>query len=246
MSEERVQKILAKAGLGSRRKSEEFIRAGRVTVNGKVAKLGEKADSQKDVVRLDGREIVVTNKFKYYALNKPRGVLCSTKSQGGRKIVLDLIPNSSGLYPVGRLDIDSEGLVLLTNDGQLTDLLTHPRYQHEKEYSVLVARHPDKAQLNAWRRGVVLEDGHKTAPAEVEKVRTKGKGTWLRIIMREGRKRQIRLTGSQIGLPVAKLIRTRISSLHLGNLKTRQWRELTTKEIDQLKKSNISHPKKKQ
>jgi 23S rRNA pseudouridine2605 synthase len=125
--------------------------------------------------------------------------------------------------------------MLLTNDGELANRLTHPRYGHEKEYRVLVARHPDQEQLDTWRRGVVLEDGHRTAPAVVRVESLAGKGAWLRVILREGRKRQIRETGSQLGLPVVKIIRIRIGSLQLGGMKPRDWRYLSSNEVDELK-----------
>jgi 23S rRNA pseudouridine2605 synthase len=235
MSEERVQKILASVGLGSRRSCEKFIIAGRVTVNGKPITLGAKADPFKDQIRLDGRLIKTKTKFSYIALYKPRGILSSTKSEYGRKSVVDLIPNDEKLFPVGRLDIESEGLILLTNDGDLANRLTHPRYKHEKEYRVLIAKHPDNEQLSTWTRGVVLEDGYRTKPVKVSIEKFHGKGTWLRVIMTEGRKRQIRETAYQLGLPIAKLIRVRISTLALGNLKSGQYRELSSQEIKQLK-----------
>jgi 23S rRNA pseudouridine2605 synthase len=234
--EERLQKILARAGYGSRRACEEIISARRVTVNGRFAGLGDKADPQKDHILVDGRRIEPAEEFKYVALYKPRGVISGAVSQDERPTVLDLVDIPERVYPVGRLDVDSEGLILLTNDGDLTNRLTHPRYEHEKEYRVLVARRPDDDQLDAWRRGVVLEDGYRTAPADVRIEAPAGKGTWLRVILREGRKRQIREVGSLIGLPVVKIIRIRIGSLLLGNLKPRQWRFLTTKEVAELKK----------
>ena len=244
--EERVQKILAHAGLGSRRACEKLIEAGRVTVNGKPVRLGAKADPQRDQIKVDGRKIAVQQKLVYLALNKPRGVLSTTAEKGdARQTVLDLVPAEERLYPVGRLDIDSQGLILLTNDGDLTNRLTHPRYGHEKEYRVLVASHPDNKQLEAWRHGVVLEDGYRTAPADVRIEKTQCKGAWLRIIMREGRKRQIREVASRIGLPVVKLIRIRISSLQLGSLKPGQWRYLTPGEVSSLNKASKPHPKKK-
>jgi 23S rRNA pseudouridine2605 synthase len=135
------------------------------------------------------------------------------------------------LYPVGRLDFESEGLVLMTNDGDLTNLLTHPRYGHEKEYRVLVARHPQPEQLEAWCRGLVLPDGYKTAPAQVRIESAQGKGSWLRVVMGEGRKRQIREIGGLLGLPVVRIIRVRIGALRLGNLKPREWRYLSAAEL---------------
>ena len=139
------------------------------------------------------------------------------------------------LYPVGRLDFDSEGLILMTNDGELTNKLTHPRYGHEKEYRVLVARRPDEKQLAAWQRGVVLDDGDTTAPADVSFISSSGKGAWIRVVMGEGKKRQIREVGRLLGLPVVKIIRLRIGTLKLGSLKPRQWRHLTEREVLDLK-----------
>ena len=219
---ERIQKVMARAGIGSRRTCELIIAEGRVTVNGKIAALGMKADPNKDRILVDGKPISPGQSLVYIALNKPRGVLSTSATDDYRKTVRDLVPVSERVFPVGRLDVDSEGLILLTNDGDLTNRLTHPRYGHEKEYRVLVARRPDDEQLAAWRRGVVLSDGYRTAPASVNIESNFGKGTWLRIIMREGRKRQIRETGSQIGLPVVRIIRIRIGSLRLGSLKPGQ------------------------
>jgi 23S rRNA pseudouridine2605 synthase len=233
--EERLQKILAAAGYGSRRSCEELIAAGRVTVNGQLAHLGSKADAQKDQVKLDGKPIKLPQSYQYVAVYKPRDVLSTVSAPDPRPTVRDLVPLEGTLYPVGRLDVDSEGLILLTNDGQLANRLTHPRYEHEKEYRVLVARHPDQEQLNAWRHGVVLEDGYHSAPVQVEVQSHSGKGTWLRVIMKEGRKHQIRETCRQIGLPVVSIIRIRIGSLQLGNLKPNQWRHLTPAEIKALK-----------
>jgi 23S rRNA pseudouridine2605 synthase len=239
MAKERVQKILARAGIASRRASEKFILEGRVTVNGKVIQLGEKADTNQDKIKLDGRLIQLPETYTYIALYKPRNVLSTTKRERDIKTVLDLLPELERIYPVGRLDIESEGLILLTNDGELTNRLTHPRYGHEKEYRVLVARHPDEEQLTIWRNGVVLEDSYRTAPANVYIERLKGKGAWLRVIMKEGRKHQIREITKQIGLPVVKLIRIRIGTLHLGNLKPGEWRYLTENEIQALKGERV-------
>lgn len=233
--EERVQKILAQAGFGSRRACEDFIIAGRVTVNGQVAHLGSKADPQKDQVRLDGKLIKPPQAFQYIAIYKPRGVISAVTAPDPRPTVRDLVPIPGTLYPVGRLDVESEGLLLLTNDGELANRLTHPRYGNEKEYHVLVARHPDDEQLTAWRRGVVLEDGYHTAPAQVHIESHSGKGTWLRVVMKEGHKRQIRETCRQIGLPVVGIIRVRMGNLHLGNLKPGEWRKLTPAEVKGLK-----------
>ena len=238
MPPERIQKILAQAGHGSRRACEQYIRAGRVRVNGQVAKLGQKADASKDKITLDGKPVDTNVEYVYIALHKPRNVLSTVAPEPGdnRKTVLDLLDITDRVYPVGRLDFDSEGLILMTNDGDLANHLTHPRYGHEKEYRVLLARRPDDKQLQTWARGVVLEDGHRTAPAQVRFESTAGKGAWVRVIMGEGRKRQIREIGFLLGLPVVRILRVRIGTLRLGNLKPRQWRYLTTQEVADLKK----------
>lgn len=234
MASERIQKLLAHAGYGSRRACEKIIEAGRIRVNGKVAKLGDKADLKHDVVELDGQQIGSGPELIYIALNKPRFVISSAESQGGHKTVLDVVKSPHRLYPVGRLDLESEGLMLLTNDGDLANRLTHPRYGHEKEYRVLVAKRPDEKQLDTWRRGIFLEDGYETQPVDVEFERTHGKGAWLRVIMTEGRKRQIRETARLVGLPVVKLIRVRIGTLHLGRLNPGDFRNLFKDEIASL------------
>jgi 23S rRNA pseudouridine2605 synthase len=234
--EERLQKILARAGYGSRRACEELIAKGQVTVNGQIATLGMKADPDVDRIELNNQPVNQPEPLQYIAVYKPRGVISAAKSPEGRRTVRDLVDEPGRLYPVGRLDADSEGLILLTNDGELTNQLTHPRYGHQKEYRVLVAVHPEEEQLATWRRGVVLEDGYRTAPAKVRLEGFKGKGAWLRVTMGEGRKRQIREIGSRIGLPVVKIIRLRIHTLQLGSIKPGQSRKLTKKEIDSLKK----------
>lgn len=233
--EERLQKIMAQSGLGSRRTCEELIASGRVSINGRTATLGEKADVRRDRILVDGQPLSLPQEFIYIAIYKPRGVLSTVTSPDPRQTVRDLVDLPGQFYPVGRLDVDSEGLMLLTNDGELTNRLTHPRYGHEKEYRVLVARRPDEEQLKTWRRGVVLPEGYRTAPAEVYTEQSSGKGMWLRVTLKEGRKRQIRETGSVLGLPVVKIIRIRIGSLYLGSLKPRQWRHLSPEEVKDLK-----------
>jgi 23S rRNA pseudouridine2605 synthase len=234
---ERLQKILAQAGYGSRRACEDFITAGRVRVNGKLAELGQKADPAVDKITVDGKPIAAAEALTYIALYKPRNVLSTVEKEPGdeRQTVRDLVEASGHLYPVGRLDYESEGLILMTNDGDLTNQLTHPRYGHQKEYRVLLAKRPDHEQLEAWQRGVILEDGYKTQPVEVRFESPQGKGAWVRVIMGEGRKRQIRETCQQLGLPVVRIVRVRIGALRLGNLKPRQWRHLYTDEVDALK-----------
>lgn len=234
--EERIQKIMARSGLGSRRDCEELIAAGRVKVNGEKAILGTKADAVVDTITVDGRALSKDEPDRIYiALNKPRNVLSDSDPDDPRPCVRDLIPVSGHLFTVGRLDFESEGLILMTNDGELANRLTHPRYGHEKEYRVLLAATPDDEQLNTWRRGVVLEDGDRTLPADVQIESKLGKGAWVRVIMREGRKRQIREVGKRIGLPVVRIVRMRIGTLRLGTLKPREWRELTTEEVNTLR-----------
>ncbi|OJX41396.1 MAG: hypothetical protein BGO78_01300 [Chloroflexi bacterium 44-23] len=240
MAEERLQKILARVGYGSRRANEELIIAGRVKVNNVVATLGSKADINVDDIEVDGHVIPKPEKLVYIALNKPRNVLSDQAVGDPRRNVRDLIDLPGHLFNVGRLDLESEGLMLLTNDGDLTNKLTHPRYGHDKEYLVLVASRPDDEQLEIWRRGVVLEDGFRTAPAKVSFLRVHGKGAWLNIVMKEGHKRQIREIGRAIGLPIVKLIRVRIATVLLGNLKTGEWRYLSTEEIKQLKEYSVA------
>ncbi|MCK5317743.1 MAG: rRNA pseudouridine synthase, partial [Anaerolineales bacterium] len=180
----RLQKVLAQAGVASRRKSDALIRDGRVTVNGGKASLGMKVNPDKVEIRVDGEIIQLQSGFLYILLNKPRGVLSSLRSQGGRATVSDLIQVNRRIFPVGRLDLESEGLILMTDDGELTNRLTHPRYQHEKEYRVLLNKKPDQKQLNSWRRGVVLEDSFRTRPAEVWVENSKE--PWVHVILTEG------------------------------------------------------------
>jgi 23S rRNA pseudouridine2605 synthase len=241
MTAERLQKILAQAGYGSRRACEDFISAGRVRVNGQIASLGQKADSASDKITLDGKPIMAAEALTYVALHKPRNVLSTVENERGdnRQNVRSLVDAPGSLYPVGRLDFESEGLVLMTNDGDLANRLTHPRFGHTKEYKVLLARRPDREQVEAWQRGVVLEDGYKTAPVDVRYEKSQGKGAWVRVVMAEGRKRQIRETCKQLGLPVVRIVRIRIGTLRLGTLKPRQWRYLTVTEIDELKKKAV-------
>jgi 23S rRNA pseudouridine2605 synthase len=234
--EERIQKILARAGYGSRRSCEELISAGRVKVNGQAIGLGDKADASTDKITVDGKPVKAAETLVYVALYKPRGVLSTVTDPSDRQAVRDLVPLEGTLYPVGRLDYDSEGLILMTNDGDLANRLTHPRYEHEKEYRVLVARHPDQEQLGLWRRGVVLEDGFRTAPAEVYVESKFGKGAWLNVTLKEGHKRQIREMGAVTGLTVVRIIRVRIGELRLGNLKPGAWRQLTSAEVEALYK----------
>lgn len=228
----RLQKVLAQAGVASRRKSDELIRDGRVTVNGSKAILGMRVNPGEVEIRVDGDLIQLQTGFLYILLNKPRGVLSSLRSQGGRATVSDLIQIDRRIFPVGRLDLESEGLILMTDDGELTNRLTHPRCHHEKEYRVLLDRKPDKAQIKSWRRGVVLDDGFRTRPADVWVEDTKE--PWVHVILTEGHKRQIRETAKSLGLRVKRLVRIRFADLEIGNLKPGEWRELKADEVKQL------------
>lgn len=239
--EERLQKILARAGFGSRRHCEELIRQGRVAVNGRAATLGQKADPERDRIAVDGRPARTDRRFTYIALHKPQGVLSAERDDSGRlTTVRDLVPLPGHLYPVGRLDLNSEGLILLTDDGELTNLLTHPRYEHTKEYRVDVEGHPEDETLKRWRRGIFL-DGRRTAPADVSILSRRKDHTWLRVVMREGRKRHIRRIAAKLGHPVRRLIRVRIGPVQLGDLRPGQWRPLTQGEIEQLRE--LKHDK---
>ncbi len=228
--ETRVQKILAQAGYGSRRSCEKLILNKRVTVNGATATLGMKADPDLDHILVDGKSITDPEKLRYILLNKPRGVLSTVKSPDPRPTVRSIIDFPGRLFPVGRLDADSEGLIFMTNDGDLTNKLTHPRYEHEKEYLVLVSSQPNDNQLKAWIKGIVLDDGTLTLPAQVRIDGKDSNGTWLRVILKEGKKRQIRRMGEASGLHVKRLIRIRIANLALGELSPGEWRHLTKDE----------------
>jgi len=236
MAEDRVQKILSRAGYGSRRGCEKFIEEGRVTVNGQLITLGAKADPKKDEICLDGISIGKAEKKVYIALNKPKNMLSLDAPDDPRPSVFDLVSDQRHLYPVGRLDFDSSGLVLLTNDGELANRLTHPRYEHEKTYEVRVTRRPDDEQLEIWRRGVVLEDGYRTLPAVVEVKSYTKSGAWLNITLREGKNRQIRRTGARIGLPVRQIKRISIGPVELGKLQPGHFRYLKEEEIEALRK----------
>lgn len=232
---ERLQKILAQAGLGSRRACEDLIRAGRVTINGQIAELGTRANPGEAEILIDGKPLPETPQPIYILLHKPVGVLSSLRSQGGKPTVRNLVDLPHRLYPVGRLDAGSEGLILLTNDGDLTYQLTHPSYEHEKEYRVLLNRFPAAAELDRWRQGVRLSDGSKTHPAEVWVERPGSQEPWIRVILRQGMKRQIRRTVMELGLDTRRLVRIRFATLELGSLPSGQWRNLTRSELQRIR-----------
>lgn len=235
MAEERLQKLISQAGIASRRAAEEMIRQGRVTVNGKVAQLGAKADLTRDTVKVDG-DALASPTFVYYLINKPINVISTNRRQGKekRRLVRELVPHEGHLFTVGRLDAESEGLILLTNDGELADKLMHPRYGHQKTYEVKLHGKVSKEALEAWRKGVEI-DGKKTLPAKIRILAESEADTQLQIVLREGRKRQIRRVAKELGYPVKRLVRTKIEFLEIGHLKPGDWRKLTPNEVRRLK-----------
>ena len=242
MEKERLQKILSRCGYGSRRNCEKLIAAGRVEINGRQAVLGDKVDISQDRILVDKKPIPALQKnYLYIAFNKPKYVLSETQKKNDRKTIPDYISVNDYFFIVGRLDYDSEGLMLLTNNGEVANRLTHPRYEHEKEYMVLVPKKPDETQMDIWKRGVVLESGYRTRPAEIRVVSQAKDGYWLQTILKEGKKRQIREMGKTIGLPVRRIIRKRIGPIELGDLKPGQWRYLNQKEIVLLEKLQSSY-----
>jgi 23S rRNA pseudouridine2605 synthase len=227
MAAERLQKVLAAAGYGSRRVAEELIAAGRVTVNGEVAVLGRRVDPQADGVEVDGIPVPTRPGLVYYVLNKPRGVVSTAKDTHGRSTVVSLVPAEPRVFPVGRLDADSEGLLVLTNDGDLAQRLTHPSHTVDKEYLVHVDGGPVAAgALRQLREGVELDDGM-TAPAAVSQPQP---GV-LRITIHEGRNRQVRRMCDAVGHPVLRLVRLRIGPLADRRLRPGEWRALTQAEV---------------
>jgi 23S rRNA pseudouridine2605 synthase len=238
--EVRLQKILSAAGVASRRASEKLIVDGRVSVNGKtVRELGSKADPDTDEIRVDDRRIKGAQKLRYFLLNKPAGYVTTRSDPERRPTVLDLLKNvREYVYPVGRLDYDSEGLLILTNDGDLAATLTHPRHEVERVYEAQVMGAPDAHDLDRLARGVVI-DGRRTARARVESVgdtrRQQGPTSILRITVHEGRTRQVRNMCDAIGHPVRALRRVRIGPLTDSKLKLGAYRELTAAEIARLK-----------
>lgn len=240
--EERLQKIMARANIGSRRHNEELIKQGVVTVNGTVAKLGDKADGYTDKIMVRGMPLQF-QKYRYIMLNKPKGVISSTEDEEERETVRDLVDVDGHLFTVGRLDKQSEGLILLTNDGMLANRLTHPRYEHKKLYRVWVERKPTRDVLEQWRKGIMLDD-KMTAPAEVKVVNDSKYTVELLIGMREGRKRQIRRVAELLGHPVRKLVREKIGPLRMKDVEIGKWRDLTEREVKTLfRAARIPSPK---
>ena len=231
---ERLQKILSAAGVCSRRAAEGYLTAGRITVNGETAQLGQQADPETDDIRVDGVPLGREPETVYLMLNKPRGYVTTVSDEQGRKTVMDLLTGvHTRIYPVGRLDRDSEGLLLLTNDGALTQRLLHPSHEVSKEYRVTVSGPVEHAAENLRRIRDVA--GMAIRPAEVQMLRREGNRAELRIVIHEGRNRQIRRMCARCGLEVLRLQRVREHCLELGTLPLGQWRYLTAAEIAALK-----------
>ena len=242
MTLERIQKIVARAGVAARRKAEELIREGRVTVNGRVALIGEKADPAADSIKIDGKRIQPGREHRYLLLNKPRGYLTAVSDPDGRPTVIELVPPPlrRALVPVGRLDYQTEGLLILTDDGELANRLSHPRYGCHKSYEVKVKGAPEESKIERLRRGIVL-DGRRTAPCRIEALRVtsqrgeEGGNAWFRVELAEGRTRQIREMFFRIGHPVQKLRRVAIGPLEDPGLPVGEVRELTEPELRRLR-----------
>jgi pseudouridine synthase len=230
---QRLQKLIAAAGVCSRRRAEELLQAGRVQVNGHTVQLGDRADPNADDIRLDGQPLRPKAPPLVLLLNKPVGVVSSCRDPEGRPTVLDLLPpelaRGQGLHPVGRLDAASRGALLLSNNGALTLRFTHPRYEHRKRYRVWVQGEPTTETLARWRAGVPL-DGRPSLPVELQRLGHGRGNTLLELVLREGRNRQIRRTAELLGHPVLDLQRTAIGAIGLGALPEGRWRRLDPRE----------------
>lgn len=242
---ERLQKVLAAAGIGSRRQCEELIRAGRIEVDGTiVTRLGTTVDPERQEIRVDG-VVLSRSKRTYYAVHKPRGVVTTHRDPAGRPRVIDLVPTTpERLFPVGRLDLYSDGLILLTNDGELANQLTHPRYGVEKTYRVLVAGEPTREVLDKLRRGVHLAEG----VARVHRVQVKNrqrKSTLLEMTLREGKNREIRRVLARVGHKVLRLTRIAVGPVRLGNLPPGAHRKLSHHEVEELRQAVRRRPAEK-
>ena len=228
----RLQKVLARAGFGSRRTCDDLIAAGRVRVDGAVAVLGRRVDAETALILVDGAPVGVRPGLVYYLLNKPVGVVTTADDPQGRPVVVGLVPDEPRVFPVGRLDLDTEGLLLLTNDGEIANRITHPSYGVEKEYVVHVEGSPKRSVLRQLREGVELDDGV-TAPARVTPVES----NVLRLVIHEGRNRQVRRMCDAVGHPVIRLVRTRIGPLADRSIRPGTWRHLETDELRALERA---------
>ena len=228
----RLQKVLARAGFGSRRTCDDLIAAGRVRVDGAVAVLGRRVDAETAQILVDGAPVGVRPGLVYYLINKPVGVVTTADDPQGRPVVVGLVPDEPRVFPVGRLDLDTEGLLLLTNDGEIANRITHPSYGVEKEYVVHVEGSPTRSVLRQLREGVELDDGV-TAPARVTPVEP----NVLRLVIHEGRNRQVRRMCDAVGHPVIRLVRTRIGPLADRSIRPGTWRHLETDELRALERA---------
>jgi 23S rRNA pseudouridine2605 synthase len=240
--EERLQKLLSQAGIASRRQAERMIIEGRVTVNGTtVTELGVKADPARDAVKVDGKPVQIAEKRVYVILNKPVGYVTTMKDPQGRPIVTDLLKGLDvRVFPVGRLDYNTEGLLILTNDGEWANKLAHPRHEVEKEYHVRVRGRVAREQVARLAGGLDLEDG-RTAPAQVKVVRESESNTWVSVTIHEGRYRQVRRMCEAVSLVVVRLRRVRYGAVELGSLKPGEYRLLTREEVSGLVKEKVRH-----
>ena len=229
---ERIQKVLARAGVGSRRGVEEMVAEGRITVNGAPARLGQRIDPERDAVAVDGVPVGLRADLVYYLLNKPPGVVSTADDPQGRPTVVSLVPGEPRVFPVGRLDADSEGLLVLTNDGELTHRLTHPSFGVEKEYLAQVQGRPSRGALRQLREGVELDDG----PARAVVI-SLPEPSVVRIVVGEGRNRLVRRMCEAVGHPVLRLVRTRIGPLADRKLPPGEWRALSTSEVRALEQA---------
>ncbi len=236
MAQERLQKFLSECSVASRRKSEELIRQGRVRVNGRVAQIGDKVDPKKDDVTVNGKKVTVVKQKYYIMLNKPRGYVTTMSDELGRKCVKELVEDvGAAVYPVGRLDRDSEGLLLLTNDGEFANAVMHPRKHVPKTYRVTVRSNINDDQIAKLENGVDIDgDGRNTLPANVKVIEKSAGRSVLEITIYEGRNRQIRKMCEQVSLDVIRLKRNAVGSVKLGMLKVGKWRELTDDEVHRL------------
>lgn len=238
---DRLQKVLARAGIGSRRVCEDYIVRRRIRVNGEVAILGRRVHPESDVIEFDHVRVTTRADLVHYLLNKPRGVVTTAHDPQGRQTVLDLVPSEQRIFPVGRLDLDSEGLIVLTNDGDLAQALTHPSLGVEKEYLAELRGVPTRSDLRLLREGIELEDGL-TAPATVTLSDEHGGNSAISIAIHEGRNRQVRRMCEAIGHPVRRLIRVRIGPIADPGLSPGEWRELNPSEVRSLHAATGNRP----
>jgi 23S rRNA pseudouridine2605 synthase len=233
----KLHAFLAQAGVASRRKSEELILAGKVRVNGSIVKnVADRIDPTKDRVEVDGKRIQPPTAFVYYILNKPVGYVSTVSDPDGKPTVMRLLPYTTRIYPVGRLDLESEGLMLFTNNGELAQRLTHPKFEVNKTYHVLLQGAPSNTALNALQRGVRLKEGM-TRPAQVEPFKHERGNTWITITIHQGMQRQVRRMCANVGLQVLRLVRVALGPLVLGDLPVGKWRQLSTEEERALRQS---------